>query len=71
MKPLRDEVCGLGPKRVVSSDSAEMNSTFRDHNDSTSTDKVPVGDLLLMEGKLNGERFRVLKDDGCNTNVVS
>ncbi len=26
---------------------------------------------MVLEGSLNGKRVRVLKDDGCNTNVVS
>lgn len=56
---------------TFSSDPAEMNSTFRDDDDRNQTDEVPVEDLLLMEGETNRERVQVLKDDGCNTNVVS
>ncbi len=26
---------------------------------------------MVLEGSFNGKRVRVLKDDGCNTNVVS
>ena len=32
---------------------------------------IPVEDLIVVEGTLNGESARILKDDGCNTNVVS
>lgn len=32
---------------------------------------VPVADLIFLEGHLNSKPVRVLKDDGCNTNVVS
>ena len=32
---------------------------------------TPMEDLLVLEGSLDGHRFRILKDDGCNTNVAS
>jgi len=32
---------------------------------------VTVNDLIVLDGSLEGKRVRVLKDDGCNTNVVS
>lgn len=32
---------------------------------------APVKPLILFDGRLNGITVRVLKDDGCNTNVVS
>ena len=32
---------------------------------------VPIDDLILLNGSLGGIRVKVLKDDGCNTNVVS
>ena len=32
---------------------------------------VVVKDLLVLDGTLEMKRVRVLKDDGCNTNVVS
>jgi hypothetical protein len=34
-------------------------------------DSIPVEPLFVMDGTLNGKRARILKDDGCNTNVVS
>ena len=32
---------------------------------------VVVKDLLVLDGTLDMKRVRLLKDDGCNTNVVS
>ncbi len=32
---------------------------------------MPLETLIVLEGSLNGKRVRVLKEDGCNTNVVS
>lgn len=58
-------------KYFVSRDCAEINSTFSDYVERTSIHKVPVADILLREGDLNGARVQVLKDGGCNTNVVS
>ena len=35
------------------------------------SDPIPVDDLFVLKGKLNGLDVQVLKDDGCNTNLVS
>ena len=44
----------------------EVNTT------SSETDvTIPVKHLIVVEGTLNGESARILKEDGCNTNVVS
>lgn len=32
---------------------------------------VPIAELIVLEGLLNSIPVRILKDDGCNTNVVS
>ena len=32
---------------------------------------IPVEDLIVLDGLLEGKKVSVLKDDGCNTNVVS
>ena len=32
---------------------------------------VPIADLIVLEGELNGRPVEILEDDGCNTNVVS
>lgn len=34
-------------------------------------DYIPVESLLVLKCKSNGKSARALKDDGCNTNVVS
>lgn len=34
-------------------------------------DSIPVEPLLVIEGLMNGKPVRILKDDGCNTNVIS
>ena len=36
-----------------------------------SSDCAPVNSLLVLGGYLNGIKASVLKDDGCNTNVIS
>ena len=52
--------------------NVEANTTSRlvpeqDSND----DEVPVEELMIIDGNLEGKNVKVLKDDGCNTNVVS
>lgn len=32
---------------------------------------VPDAHLMVLNGKINGKKVEVLKDDGCNTNVIS
>lgn len=32
---------------------------------------VPIEDLRTLNGTLNGDLVTVVKDDGCNTNVIS
>jgi hypothetical protein len=34
-------------------------------------DIIPIEPLFVLDGMLNGKPVRILKDDGCNTNVVS
>jgi hypothetical protein len=34
-------------------------------------DSIPIKPLLVLRGKFNGIPVKMLKDDGCNTNVVS
>ena len=33
--------------------------------------EVPIDPLIVLEGTINGQKARMLKDDGCNTNLVS
>jgi hypothetical protein len=34
-------------------------------------DNIPIEPLFVLDGMFNGKPVRILKDDGCNTNVVS
>jgi Retroviral aspartyl protease len=34
-------------------------------------DSIPINPLLVLKGKFNGIPVKILKDDGCNTNVIS
>ena len=50
----------------------ESNSIIRGRVDNThKAVPIPVDPLIVLDGELNGVKVRVLKDDGCNTNVVS
>ena len=50
----------------------ESNSIVRGRVDNTHASvPIPVDPLIVLDGKLNGVKVRVLQDDGCNTNVVS
>lgn len=54
--------------KCLRSEKVESNAIFRDvHSD----EQVPVKPLFVLKGRLNGVSVRVLKDDGCNTNVIS
>lgn len=58
-------------KAAFSSDSAEINSTFRDLDDRNHTDDFSVEYLSLMEGELDGKGVHSPKEYGCNTELVS
>ncbi len=50
----------------------ESNMANAERSEKTSIDEpITMEDLLGLEGSIHGHRFRILKDDGCNTNVVS
>ena len=68
VRALRSEVGRDEPK--VS--SAESNAMNRSRDDNIHTEEsIPVERLLVLSGTMNGLSIKVLKDDGCNTNVVS
>jgi hypothetical protein len=46
--------------------SGESNDIFGCREDS-----IRIKPLLVLRGKFNGLPVKILKDDGCNTNVVS
>lgn len=71
LKKITDEVSRLKRKVTFLSDSNEINPRVSDHHDRTLTNEVIVEDLFLMEGEQNLKRVQVLKDEGCNTNMVS
>jgi len=53
------------------SETVESNTIVREKNESVHSGGIPLEPLLVLKGKLNSVSVRVLKDDGCNTNVVS
>ena len=53
----------------ISDQDLEVNTTVRNSCDKNRL--VPLEDLFVLDGSLEGKRVKVLKDDGCNTNVVS
>jgi len=67
MKSALDDICEQ--MRKFKCPSVAEVKTF-DENISMNS-SVVVKDLLVLDGTLDMKRVRVLKDDGCNTNVVS
>ncbi len=66
VKDMRREV------KEVSCPNVETNTTLREKGENISIDDpIPMDVLMVLNGKLEGRRVKVLKDDGCNTNVVS
>ena len=53
--------------KEVDCPEAEANTSYSE----ASSCELPIEDLLVLRGSLGGKKVRVLKDDGCNTNVVS
>ena len=47
-------------------DAAQFNSQY-----TRESKEVPTKPLIVLEGTLNGREAKILKDDGCNTNLVS
>lgn len=41
------------------------------HNQVTKKERIPVKPLITLCGTLAGQQLTILKDDGCNTNVLS
>ena len=68
VKALRNEVGRDLPKFS----SVESNDMTRSRDDNIPTEgPIPVERLLVLSGNMNALRLKVLKDDGCNINVVS
>lgn len=51
--------------------SAEENSVSITNTIIPQNTDVPVGKLITLNGKVEGQPVRFLTDDGCNNNVVS
>ena len=70
---LREQVSALrGEVEMLQSKIIESNAIVRvERGDAPTDGPIPVEPLLVLNGKLNGVSVRVLKDDGCNTNVIS
>ncbi len=50
----------------------EFNTTYRGRSKGIPIEEtIPTDDLIVLDGSLDGKGVGVLKDDGCNTNVVS
>ncbi len=57
---------------IVSCTKLSESLTNHDPSFSVSIDeRIPVEDLIVLNGFLNENHVQVLKGDGCNTNVVS
>ncbi len=58
--------------KQASPEALKVDTAIRDHDDDISTEgPVPVDDLMMLEGSIERKRVRALKEDGCNTNVLS
>ncbi len=50
----------------------EFNTAYRGRSEGIPIEgPIPIDRLIILDGLLHGKRVRVLKDDGCNTNVIS
>lgn len=53
-------------------ENAESNTIVRNRGESIiADDPIPVESLLVMDGTLMNIPVQILKDDGCDTNIVS
>lgn len=50
---------------------SDVNKNDSNKTDGCRGDSIPIEPLFVMNGTFNGMPVRILKDDGCNTNVVS
>ena len=72
VKKLREQLsASRGEKNLKIQEHFESNAIVRCDGETTTEGHVPLAPLLVLEGKLNGVSVRVLKDDGCSTNVIS
>lgn len=55
---------------LLKQESKTLSEPSYENNDSES-EEVPFDELIVVKGFMEGEKVRVLKDDGCNTNIIS
>ena len=67
----REKSLGAVKDLEVRCEQSETNAILRVQRDIQTGCVLPVEPLLVLSGLLNGVSVRVLKDDGCSTNVVS
>ncbi len=58
-------------KPTLSNQESKTLSESSYKNDNSEGEDVPFDELIVVEGLMEGEKVRVLKDDGCNTNIIS
>ena len=79
--PMKSDIAGFLARREkslgavkdleVRCEKRETNAIVRVQDGIPTDGPIPVAPLLILTGKLNGVSARVLKDDGCSTNVIS
>ena len=67
----REKSLGAVKDLEVRCEQSETNAIVRVQEGIPTDGPIPVEPLLVLSGKLNGVSARVLKDDGCSTNVIS
>ena len=72
IRHLRSELNSLKCGELSVSAERPESNTMLSHEDYIPTDgSIPVEPLIVLNGWRHGRAVKVLKDDGCNTNVVS
>ncbi len=73
LQSLKESVASVGLElERVRSPRLESNMTNAEKRENNSVvESMTMGDLLVLEGSLDECRVRILKDDGCSTNVFS
>ena len=56
---------------VTEADASDSGVCVSSSSTRSGDEDIPLEPLLVLNGKLNDISVRVLKDDGCNTNVIS
>ena len=67
----REQLLGAVKDLEARCEQMQTNAIVRVQDGIPTDGPIPVALLLVLTGKLNGVSARVLKDDGCSTNVIS